>query len=309
MTGYIKHYNAEKKIGFITNGMEDFFFSEYKVLNQKILSTVELKNKQNKVYFQIKDQIVHSKEKRIAVNVIVADESDEVDINLFNINQIGVTNTFVKEQYGNQHLFSVEDIETILQKYSAYKSNINNATYHLSLQNKKIELILSTYNIFVDTNIFMHENFNYVYAKKIKPVLEQHNKKLIILESSIAEVNNLIENKNLVTSAKAKKAAQTIKTLLEKREMSILQIHDSDNTFSDQDFIGLFIQYRTKYDTCLLTNDKNLQKDILENINSLSSVRANHDIAILQIKNEKLSLVENQEQYRIEIDQSFYINL
>ena len=116
--------------------------------------------------------------------------------------------------------------------------------------------IKNDYKVFVDTSSLMNVNAEFVFFKLIAPILYKYKAKLIISKSVVKELHRLFNlNKNI------RKALHILEQLAKFELWGKNSQFDED--FFDNAIISQFTSLRLKYNLCLITNDKNLSKDIL----------------------------------------------
>lgn len=117
-------------------------------------------------------------------------------------------------------------------------------------------------------------------------LVEKSNAKLIIPHVVIKELEI---NKEKLKQAHSRKLANSASLLVKKLvEENIAQIRGQDNdTFPDNLFQQIIIQYCEKYRFCLLTQDQKLAIDVL-NINNRQSVTKAKEIIVIHLTNGSL---------------------
>jgi len=309
MIGKIKFINIDKRMGFITAEEEDFFFSfnQLLVLEPYLNTTVQYLN--TTVQFDIRGEINKKKNRnREAIKIILADKNDFIDREIINTKYPAISNFYIKKILGDKIKLHVTEVEALVKKYASDRANALNPLFSENAQKNIIEKILQTHNVFLDTNILMNEYFPNILSNLIVPVLSKSGKKLLITIAVVNELQKLSDDAVLQTANKAKAANELISECLQDNIFAIPK-KDGDASFADLDFISIFIKLRTKYNNCLITNDQDLQNDIIKNIQPLKSVHSNYKITILQIKNDKLIVVNENNRNTIHINENNYIEL
>ena len=125
--------------------------------------------------------------------------------------------------------------------------------------------------IFIDTCSMLEESFP-LFVEHVIPLLEKHNNRIIVPLAVNKELIHHLENPN-----KPELRAPSIRALniLDRYRNTYFRIlgNESDS-FPDNLFLHLYIQFRQNFSMLFITQDKDLAVDILNNNNS-NSVRAN----------------------------------
>ena len=141
------------------------------------------------------------------------------------------------------------------------KQALNNLKYYVK-----------NYKIFIDTCSILDEGVNKFWINII-PLLQEYQNRIIIPHRVFEELN-----KHATNTTKVKLAKDAVKSLrfleqLNKNKLIEIRGEKTDN-FVDNVFQVVFTKFRMKYKLLLITQDKNLTKDILS-LNSGKAVRAN----------------------------------
>ncbi len=148
-------------------------------------------------------------------------------------------------------------------------------------------VVKEDYKIFVDTSSLMNKDAEYVFFKKIAPILHKYQKILIVPKSVLNEISkhNHNNHKNI-------KIANNILS-----ELAKFQLYGTnskfDEEFADNAITAQFMELRLKYNLCLITNDFSKRKDgnLAQDILDLKYSRSTDnikDIKVFYIKDKTL---------------------
>lgn len=125
--------------------------------------------------------------------------------------------------------------------------------------------------IFIDTCSMLEESFP-LFVEHVVPLLEKHNKRIIVPLAVNKELIHHLENPD-----KPELRAPAIRALsiLDRYRNTYFRIlGDESDSFPDNLFLDLYIRFRQNFSMLFITQDKDLAVDILNN-NESKSVRAN----------------------------------
>ncbi len=125
--------------------------------------------------------------------------------------------------------------------------------------------------IFIDTCSMLEESFP-LFVEHVIPLLEKHNNRIIVPLAVNKELIHHLENPN---KPELRASAIRALTILDRYKNTYFRIlgNESDS-FPDNLFLHLYIQFRQDFRMLFITQDKGLAVDILNNNNS-HSVHAN----------------------------------
>lgn len=156
------------------------------------------------------------------------------------------------------------------------------------MENDNYQSILEEYvkkcKIFIDTCSLVNDNINKFWVDII-PLLLRYNNKIIIPSKVIMELQKHAIKGDISLSKRANQALSSIKRLMDSNLIDI-RGEKTDN-FADNVFLTVFTKYRLKYELLLITQDKNLMKDI-DNLNKLKSNKGKRISIKKLVKNGKL---------------------
>lgn len=130
-----------------------------------------------------------------------------------------------------------------------------------------LEEYVEKYKIFIDTCSLVNDNINKFWVDII-PLLLRYNNKIIIPNKVKMELEKHAKKRDISLSKRANQALSSIKKLMDNNLIDI-RGEKTDN-FADNVFLTVFTKYRLKYELLLITQDKNLMKDI-DKLNSFKS--------------------------------------
>jgi rRNA-processing protein FCF1 len=171
--------------------------------------------------------------------------------------------------------------------------------------------ILNKYDkIFIDTssllvnheNIFRNKNEKHLsmesdqYVQKLFfidtliPQLKKSNQKINLPFEVIGEIEKHIDSLNKKQSIRCRNA---LKILGQMQADDCINIYKGENyPFTDNIFITILFRYMTKYNMCLITQDRNLADDV-DTIKEFRSINTNKNITAYMIgldQNKKIKL-------------------
>ena len=121
--------------------------------------------------------------------------------------------------------------------------------------------------IFIDTCSMLEDAFP-VFVEHIIPLLEKHNKRIIV---PLAVNKELVHHLANPAKPELREPAMRALSILRKYKSTYFRIlGDDKDSFPDNLFLNLFIQFRQKYKMLFITQDKGLAADLLNNNNSNS---------------------------------------
>ena len=137
--------------------------------------------------------------------------------------------------------------------------------------------------IFVDTSSLMEKSAAIFMRDHLVPALRGKDiHPLILMKSVVDELNKKAIDGDESTSRKARKAKKVVKNLLDKSDAVI---DDKDNEgFADHSLLTKFTSLRLKYRLILITQDRNLAKEILS-LNNSEAVDRIHGIDAFKVEN------------------------
>ncbi len=139
---------------------------------------------------------------------------------------------------------------------------------------------VNKYVIYADTSSLMCEKASDFFEIKLLSALQRNKKKLRILSNVEGELNGLARDRE-----KSVAANKALTTLMYYRQFKILEyVNYQEKCIADQAFLHVFLNERTKYDICLLTEDKRLAKDIILNIRNIDSTATEYELAAVQLR-------------------------
>ena len=133
------------------------------------------------------------------------------------------------------------------------------------------QFVSSGTKILIDTCSMLEESFP-LFVEHVIPLLEKHNNSIIVPLSVTKELVKHLDNPD-----KPELQAPAIRALriIEQYKNKYFRIlGDDTDSFPDNLFLNLYIQFRQKYHMLFITQDRGLAVDILNN-NDSNSVRAN----------------------------------
>ena len=156
---------------------------------------------------------------------------------------------------------------------------------------KFMEKVINDNKVFIDTCSLIYEHSSEFWVH-IFPILQKYNKKIIIPYRCIEEVNKLAQSQEF---NKVKNAVEANKSLIQLQKANLLDIRGEENdNFADNVFLVQFTKFKMSYKLLLITQDRNLGKEILA-LNKSKAVRGNK-VSVLRInKYGFLSRHENEE--------------
>ena len=106
-------------------------------------------------------------------------------------------------------------------------------------------------------NLYLQEEF---FLKNLYEALKKNNQKLSIPYEVIEEIKNHTTKKDKLLSSSAKNALKIIQYY---KKEKLIEIYRGENyPFTDNVFITVFFRFMTKYNMCLVTQDRALGRDI-----------------------------------------------
>lgn len=134
---------------------------------------------------------------------------------------------------------------------------------------RKLETYVSDYLIFVDTNVFLHSDYER-FMRHAMPLLQKHNASIIVPRCVVNELGRVGKRKPERRDA-ADKALKNIATYNKAGVMRVLG-SDQDDRVADNVFLSKFTDLRLKRNLLLITNDMDLAANI-EGLGVCSSLR------------------------------------
>ncbi len=125
--------------------------------------------------------------------------------------------------------------------------------------------------IFIDTCSMLEDSFP-LFVEHVIPLLVKHNNHIIVPLSVTRELVHHLENPNKPELREP--AIRALQILNRFRNTYFRILGCESDSFPDNLFLDLYIQFRQKYHMVFITQDKGLAVDILNN-NDSNSVRAN----------------------------------
>ena len=136
--------------------------------------------------------------------------------------------------------------------------------------------ILFTHKLYADTNIFLLDSWEKC-RDVIFPRLAQCNRKLIVLNSVMAELHKLANaTDKLAVACRAQKAINDINNLVTQK---LIRIEGDDAPFADHNFLSTFTTRRLSENIVLLSADKGLLEDV-DRLNYSESVHSYRRILV-----------------------------
>lgn len=146
------------------------------------------------------------------------------------------------------------------------------------MKDKVVENIFKDYKILIDTCSLMAGQKALFYFD-IFPLIRKVDNKVGILESVEKELN-----KNLTYSDRIDKAKEGLEILDYLRKNHLVEFIKVDESgHADHHFVKHIFDLSKKEKICLITEDKNLAKDVLINIKTITSSAIKHDITAIKI--------------------------
>ena len=162
------------------------------------------------------------------------------------------------------------------RKAFAYGINKNGSIDHLKKINHPADLnrVVKTSLLFIDTNILTHDKYPKL-EKELFPILKKEDKKLIVPNRVIRELEKLAENPDLTKEdalETQKKAKYAMKSLArhQKSGSILIGFGENDSSHADNVFLTQFTSARTTHALSLISQDVRLARDLL-NLNKLRS--------------------------------------
>lgn len=141
-----------------------------------------------------------------------------------------------------------------------------------------MEKVIKDNKVFIDTCSLLYEHSSEFWVH-IFPILQKYNKKIIIPYRCIEEVDKLSQSQD---GDKVKSAIEANKSLVQLQKANLLDIRGEKNdNFADNVFLVQFTKFRMSYKLLLITQDRNLGKEILA-LNKSKAVRGNK-VSVLRI--------------------------
>jgi len=141
--------------------------------------------------------------------------------------------------------------------------------------------LTSRYRIIVDTCSLMNPGAEFFFMKSLPTVLKQYKAKLFIYSCVAGEAYDLINSKQLYTKISAGKASSIIKKLT---IQGLTEIVEGNRGFTDHILYCEIARLRKDHNILLITQDRNLSKDVLF-LNRIRSARFATDIQVFWINN------------------------
>ena len=157
----------------------------------------------------------------------------------------------------------------------------NNNDLQQNNSRRKLENYVREYKIFIDTCSILHDaSIN--FWNNVIPYLHIWNKKIIIPVKCYEEIEK--HSKNTKDSELASKAKTGLEVISRLNKSGCIELRGEKNdNFADNVFQVVFTKFRMNYKLLLITQDRNLAKDILA-LNQNKSVKGN-DIVVQKIDN------------------------
>ena len=141
-----------------------------------------------------------------------------------------------------------------------------------------MEKVINDNKVFIDTCSLLYEHSSEFWVH-VFPILQKYNKKIIIPYRCIEEVNKLSQSQD---RDKVKIAIEANKSLVQLQKANLLDIRGEKNdNFADNVFLVQFTKFRMSYKLLLITQDRNLGKEVLA-LNKSKAVRGNK-VSVLRI--------------------------
>lgn len=146
------------------------------------------------------------------------------------------------------------------------------------MKNKKLEKILSTYKVYIDTCSLM-EKSNGFFEFELVPILQKFHKKIYVI-SNVKE--ELLKLKNI--PSKSTDAMNGLNNLALLEGNCVIELEETENSMhADGAFFEVLYYYRRKCDVCLITEDKDLALTVLTNLKHISCVNFSYDIEAIKL--------------------------
>lgn len=147
---------------------------------------------------------------------------------------------------------------------------------------EQLEKCVEKYKIFIDTCSLLHPAADLFWGHLI-PILNRYEKKIFLPYKCYLELEKHTNGNNSDLANNAKKAIETIKRLQASGYIDVREgAWEADTAFADPTFKSVFEMFRDRYDMLLITQDKNLAKEIFEKNNS-NAVKSKHEVLAKQI--------------------------
>ena len=146
------------------------------------------------------------------------------------------------------------------------------------MKNKRLEEILSTYKVYIDTCSLM-ERSNGFFEFELVPLLQKFHKKIYVISNVKQE---LLKLKNI--ASKSSDAIIGLNNLAFLEENNVIELEETENSMhADGAFFEVLYYYRRKCDVCLITEDKDLALTVLTNLKHISCVNFSYDIEAIKL--------------------------
>lgn len=146
------------------------------------------------------------------------------------------------------------------------------------MKDKRVEEILSKYKVYIDT-CSLCEKSNGFFEFELIPLLKKNLKKIYVISNVKQELTKLSN-----IPAKANTALNGFNNLALLEANNLIELEDTKNSMhADGAFIDILYLERRKRDVCLITEDKDLALDVINNIKLLNSAKSNHDMKAIKI--------------------------
>jgi len=140
--------------------------------------------------------------------------------------------------------------------------------------------LVKNYKVFIDTSSLMHDGANHIFETELYKVLLKNSKKVII---PIKVIEELKKHQNSTINKTVKKGINGLKIIKKLQDDNLIDIRGEKNDpFADNLFLTIFTKFRTKYNLCLITQDKGLSLDIIGLKNS-RSIESRKSILVCEI--------------------------
>lgn len=146
-----------------------------------------------------------------------------------------------------------------------------------------MEFDLREYVILVDTCSLMCDMAEDFFMNKFQPYLKANDKTIILQYKVGEEINKLQKSEKKETRHRAKAAARLLNKLV--RDDVIKHFGSPNDKFADHQFIKVLVDFRDKFNICIITQDSKLAGDLINNANT-QSVLYNKDVKILRINED-----------------------
>lgn len=147
-------------------------------------------------------------------------------------------------------------------------------------------LLVNQENIFRNNNEqhLLNESDQYVqrlfFFDTLIPQLKKSNQKINIPIEVVGEIEKHIDSLDKKRSIRCRNA---LKILGELQTQNCIDIYQGENyPFTDNIFITILFRYMTKYNMCLITQDRNLADDV-DTIKEFRSINTNRNITAYMI--------------------------